>query len=283
MKTKLNIGILLTVGFIVLAFQLPPKVLQDKVISEVKLEANGEGDTYKLINSVLAPNYDVIEAPDCSHESFGRHIDEVYDSSLDKYVFRFYIHTTPDNDRCKKFDRQRNEIKTYSNSPDNLIASKGEKIVYTWKFKLDKDFQSSKSFTHIHQVKAVGGSEESIPLITLSTRKGSPDNLELRYAEHADQTTLKKTDLTPFKGVWVEVTETIVFGEKETGSYAISIKNVKTNKEMFSYSNNSIRTWKTDADLIRPKWGIYRSLNDKASLRDEAVLFADFNIKELEN
>jgi len=52
---------------------------------------------------------------------------------------------------------------------------------------------------------------------------------------------------------------------------------------LFSYSNSNIRTWKTDADFLRPKWGIYRSLKDADNLRDEAVLFADFSIKELEN
>ena len=31
-----------------------------------------------------------------------------------------------------------------------------------------------------------------------------------------------------------------------------------------------------------PKWGIYRSLNDSANLRDEGVLFADFRIREID-
>ena len=44
------------------------------VLSEIVLESDGAGETYELINSVFAPNYNVVEAPDCSHESFGRHI-----------------------------------------------------------------------------------------------------------------------------------------------------------------------------------------------------------------
>ncbi|MGL1889739.1 MAG: T9SS type A sorting domain-containing protein, partial [Reichenbachiella sp.] len=42
------------------------------------------------------------------------------------------------------------------------------------------------------------------------------------------------------------------------------------------------RMWKTEAAFIRPKWGIYRSLDDQASLRDEEVLFADISIEEIE-
>ncbi|MDV7186313.1 heparin lyase I family protein [Lutibacter sp. TH_r2] len=255
----------------------------NNVLSEIKLESDGAGNTYELINSVFAPNYNVIEAPDCNHEEFGRHIDEVFDTELNKNVFRFFIHKTPDNDRCINFDRQRNEIKTYDKSPDELLGVENEKVKYSWKFKLPSDFQSSSNFTHIHQLKAVGGSEESMPLITFTTRKGSPDQLELRYAETTSQVTLTKVDLTPFKGKWVEVVETVIFGEKGIGMYEVEIKDIVSQNILFSYLNDTIRMWKTNADFIRPKWGIYRSLLNESSLKDETVLFADFEVVELKN
>lgn len=245
---------------------------------QVSLNADGPGETYELINSVFAPGYNVVEAPDCSHSEFGRHIDEVYDDILDKYVFRFHIHVTPDNDRCKNFDRQRNEIKSYDKSPSSLKAVLGETVLYEWKFKIDAAFQSSSSFTHIHQIKAVGGTEESMPLITFTCRKGSPDQLELRYAKNTSQTTLKKMDLTPFKGAWVSVKEVITFGEE--GSYKMRIERVSDGQELFEYSNENIRMWKTGANFLRPKWGIYRSLNNSDDLRDELLYFSDFSITE---
>jgi len=248
--------------------------------AQTLLKADGEGNTYELISSVLAPNYDPVEEPDCGHPEFGRHIDEVFDEELNDYVFRFFIHTTPDNDRCQTFDRQRNEIKTYNQSPDHLIGTEGEIVRYKWKFKLDADFQSSSSFTHLHQLKAVGGSESSMPLITLTTRKGNPDKLELRYAETTSQSTIHKVDLAPFKGKWLEVTETVLYGEE--GQYFLSIVDLESGSTLLDYQNDEIRTWKTDADFLRPKWGIYRSLNDASSLRDEEVLFADISIEELE-
>lgn len=253
----------------------------NEVLSDIKLISDGEGNTYELINSILAPNYNVIEAPDCSHEDFGRHIDEVFDTELNKNVFRFFIHTTPDNDRCIKFDRQRNEIKSYDKSPDELKGIQNEIVEYSWKFKLPSDFNSSKKFTHIHQIKAVGGSEDAMPLITLTTREGSPDNLELRYSETTSQITLKEVELSPFKGTWVEVVETVVYGEKGIGSYKIEIRNIDSGVRLFYYSNDDIRMWKTNAEFMRPKWGIYRSLLDESKLKDENVLFADFSVKEL--
>jgi len=247
---------------------------------QVVLDADGPGNTYELITSVLAPNYNPIEVPDCNHSAFGDHIDEVFDSELDTDVFRFHIHTTPDNDRCQNFDRQRNEIKTYDKSPANLLGVEGERVVYKWKFKLEDGFQSSPNFTHIHQLKSVGGSLASMPMYTLTTRKGSPDKLELRYAETDNQVTLIKTDLTPMIGTWLDVTETITYGI--SGTYEIEIKKVSDGSILFEYSNASIINWRAGASFVRPKWGIYRSLNNAQDLRDEMVFFANFSVEEIE-
>lgn len=251
-----------------------------KGYGQVLLNADGPGNTYELISSILAPGYNPIEVPDCNHSGFGNHIDEVFDNDLNTNVFRFYIHTTPDNDRCINFDRQRNEIKAYDKSPDNLLGIEGEKVIYKWKFKLDSGFQSSPNFTHIHQLKSVGGSLASMPMYTLTTRKGSPDRLELRYAETNRQLTLTQTALAPFVNTWLDVTETIVYGT--SGSYEIEIKNLSKDSTLFSYSNTSIINWRPGASFVRPKWGIYRSLVNVQDLRDETVLFADFSIEEVE-
>lgn len=247
--------------------------------AQTTLNADGPGNTYELITSVLAPGANPIEAPDCSHTSFGRHITEVWDADLGAYVFAFHIHATIDDDRCINFDRQRNEIKTYSQSPDSLKGVIGETVTYKWKFKLDAAFQASNSFTHIHQLKAVDGPEASMPQITLTCRAGNPDELELRYAEDFTQVTLATADLNLFKGEWVEATETVTFGEP--GSYDLSLVKVSDGSTLFSYSDPSIRMWKTNASFIRPKWGIYRSLNNVSQLIDEIVLFNDFYIEEI--
>jgi hypothetical protein len=45
---------------------------------------------------------------------------------------------------------------------------------------------------------------------------------------------------------------------------------------LFGYVNNDLDLWRTDTTMVRPKWGIYRSLNNPADLRDEQVLFDRF-------
>lgn len=243
------------------------------------LSADGPGNTYELINSVLAPGYDVTEPPDCAHTGFGRHIEEVWDSQLNKYVFKFHIHVAHDNDRCIKFDRQRNEIKTYNQSPANLIGTYGETVVYKWKFKLDAGFQPSNKFTHIHQIKAYGGPYDDIPVVSLITRGGSTEKLQVMHSDSIESVQMAYANLSQFKGVWVEATETITY--KNDGKYAIVLKRISDNAVLLNYTNNNIRMWRPQADGIRPKWGIYRSLLSASQLRDEEVLFADFSIEEI--
>lgn len=247
--------------------------------SQVLLNADGPGNTYSLITSVLAPGHNPIETPDCSHSAFGDHIDEFFDNDLNTNVFRFFIHTEFDNDRCINFDRQRNEIKTYNQSPDNLLGVEGETVVYKWKFKLDAGFQSSPNFTHLHQLKSVGGLLASMPMYTLTARKGTPDQLQLRYAETSSQVTLTQTSLAPFIDTWLDVTETIKYDT--SGTYSIEIKKVTDGSILLAYTDNSIINWRAGADFVRPKWGIYRSLINEQDLRDETVLFANFSIEEI--
>ena len=126
----------------------------------------------------------------------------------------------------------------------------------------------------LHQIKAVGGSQD-LPLFTITARKGKTNQL---LVIHNNETTIASANLSEFEGVWVEVTEIIKIGAN--GTYSISIKKVKSGQELLSFNNENILTIRPDNDFIRPKWGIYRSLKKAEDLRDEAVRFNEFSIKE---
>jgi hypothetical protein len=242
----------------------------------VLLKANGPGNTYELIDSVLGGSAE--EVPDCSHPAFGRHIAEVYDSTLRCYVFAFYIHVTPDNDRCVAFDRQRNEIKTYGPSPDSLKGFLGDTVTHAWIFKLDSGFQASPNFTHIHQIKA-GDGDDGAPIITLTPRKGNPDKMQVIHTGSSSTTslgTVLQVPLAPFKGAWVRAEEHIIY--QTAGSYSLTIHRLSDDSVLLSYSNTNIDMWRNGTTFVRPKWGIYRSLDTPSALRDETVLFNDFYI-----
>ena len=256
--------------------------------SQVVLKADGPGETYELISSVLAPGKSAIESADHNklgnHSSFGRHIAEVWDSDLKENVFEFYSHinyinadktTTTDNEPVADVaQKQRVEIKTYEGSPDNLKGTLGENITYQWKFKLPKGFQPSSNFTHLHQIKAVGGSQD-MPIFTLTAKKGAMNQFNV---VHNNEDIVASMNLSELEGTWVQITEVIKVGAN--GTYSVVIKRIKDGKELLSYNNSDLETIRPDNNFIRPKWGIYRSLKKVVDLREEAVRFADFSITE---
>jgi hypothetical protein len=236
------------------------------------LSADGTSDVYALINQVLGG--DAVESPDCAHPAFGPHITQAFDPDAGKSVFMFHMHVTPDNDRCTAFDRQRLEIKTYGPSPDYLKAFLADTTTYRWRFKLDAGFQPSANFTHIHQLKA-GDGDADAPIITITPRAGTPDRLQLIHVNsQGTTTTVATTDLAPMKGVWVEAYERVQW--RSHGTYSLQIRRLSTGAVLFTYASSDIDLWRTGTTFSRPKWGIYRSLNDQAALRDEQVRFDRF-------
>lgn len=245
------------------------------------LSANQNQNTYTLINSVFGGTGDVLETPDCAHPKVGPHITQVFDQDLKKTVFAFHIHVTPDNDRClPATDRQRNEIKTYDRSPDTLLAKINETMSFSWKFKLDAGFKPSPNFTHLHQLKTING-DDDMPIITLTARyKASGSVMELIHNGGTNKKTslgyIATIPLSDFLGNWVEVSEKATFAYN--GKYEISIKRLSDQKELLKIVSNNIDLWRDGSTVCRPKWGIYRSLLSPSFLRDETVLFNDFNI-----
>jgi hypothetical protein len=246
------------------------------VKAQTILKADGSADAYTQISRVLGG--DACEVPDCVHPV--KHITEEFDKQLNEYVFVFHIHATPDNDRCKGFDRQRVEIKTYGKSPANLKNERGATVTYKWKFKLDSNFKAQPTFTHIHQIKA-GDGDAGAPVITLTPRYGKPDKIEVIHTGSSKATSqgkLAEVDLADFKGNWVEVTETLHFDTN--GTYSIHIKRVSDGKELMTYANNNIDLWRDNTSFCRPKWGIYRSVKSPQYIRDEDIKFADISIQK---
>jgi hypothetical protein len=251
-KSKIVFAILLALSFSKVSY------------SQSLLKANcGNTDAYGQLS---AAGYGM-ELPDCKDGK--KHINIVKDATVG-CAFAFTLHAKVDNDRCSGTDRQRCEIKMNESS-----AKLGVTRTYQWKFKLDAKFQANSSFCHIHQLKADGTGDIGSPIMTLTTRKGSPDKLQLIFTAPAGKSgsaTLTSVNLAPFKGTWVQVTEVVTYAA--SGKYSIYIKTL-SGTVLLNYTKNGLN-FDRKATLYRPKYGIYRSLNSIADIRDETVLFADF-------
>ena len=247
-------------------------LLNISICAQTLLICDGRTSPYSQVSLTLGT---AAETPDCAHPDFGPHITQTADSDLGKSVFAFNIHATPDNDRCLALDRQRLEIKIDSTSPASLKGFLNESVTFRWRFKLPSGFQPSNSFTHIHQIKA-GDGDSDAPIIVLSPSKAIPNQMRLSHSTGTGgiSETVAVAPLSPFIGVWVEAYEKITYSH--SGKYSLVLRRLSNGTVLFSYSNNNIDLWRAGTTFSRPKWGIYRSLNDIGNLRDEQVRFDSF-------
>lgn len=245
------------------------------------LRADGITDTYALIDAALVERSGTaIESSDCKHIEFGPHITQVFEDELNRHVFAFHSHIRQDDDRCLNSDRQRIEIKTYEPSAPELLGYNGDYVTYSWNFKLDAGFLPPYSFCHIHQLKLVGG-DDPMPIITISPRKSTPNVLQLlQYDSMGRLLFLREEPLYKFTGRWVRAVSEIIYGYH--GAYNITLTDYSTSEVLMQYSSNDIDFWRNDtttvANFVRPKWGIYRSVQEAVLSRNETVLFDDFCI-----
>jgi hypothetical protein len=259
--------------YISLVFASYLMLLSQITPAQIFMPADSSGNAYSCITK-KGYGYEV---PDCVHDTI--HIAEHWNTFLRKPVFEFLSHRDIDNDRCINFDRQRTEIKTYGGSPDYMVAFYGETMTFRWKFLLDSAYQPSPNFCHIHQIKAGDGPDSDSPLMTISPRYNSAgDKLQIIFtAPSTGETTyLSQTPLEQFKGVWVDATEKIYFANE--GTYTLTLRRVMDDSLLLNYTNANVAMWRDSSTYIRPKYGIYRSLNSISYLRDETVKFADFSL-----
>ena len=269
------------------------------------LVADGTTNTYSLITSA---GYNHDEKPDVvpgwsgsDHTSSNPfiHIVQQHDADLNKYVFKFTIHVTPDDESAKhqKTDRQRIEIKTPTTS--SLNAWQNQTFEYRWKFKLPAGFKTTTKFTHIHQLKGIALSGNTTadvdqPMITFccNTQSNGVQVFRVPYSHTGTETVknIVNIPLADFIGEWVDVVERVTYSTSNTtpdGRYVLTIRRISDGKVLVDHDESGLQLWRNNCDGVRPKWGIYRNFGDNATaanttLRDEEVLFADFSTKKIQ-
>lgn len=279
--------------FVFASFLISLSLCAESGVPDGTLMADGNSaKTYELLES---HGYQA-EVPDKSRSHINnpfQHIQQIWDSSLNKFVFQFFIHARIDDDRglSSVNDRQRNEIKTSGKSPLFMIGQEGDSVVMRWKFLLPKGMLTTKKFTHIHQLKGIDNDNETAdvayPLITFTCcTVSNRQELQVRWQDRFDKdktTYLARIDLAAFLGQWLEVEERVRYGSK--GYYYVIIRDMHTGKIVLEVKNKGMDMWRTNCTGMRPKWGIYRYIGESRSLenelRDEELRFADFSIKKI--
>jgi len=211
-----------------------------------------------------------------NHIEFGAHVLQVADAELGQNVFAFISHIDDDSDRCLIQDRVRVEVKGGPAGSSNPLLEHnfGDTSFYRWQFKLDEDFVGAGSFCHLFQNKAQGGSNSSLPILTLTARTSAMELVYSPINNSSSTVDLIQHPISDFRGKWVEVYMRQVHADN--GLLEVNAFDVATGAPIFTYLNEDIDLWReTDspAFINRPKWGIYR--RKATGLRDETVLFGD--------
>ena len=257
------------------------------VLTTRTLDADGDMvglDAYDLIRDFGGPN--PIEAPDLypiNHPGV-RHIYEDYDPDIgNHFVFIIHRDIDIDRDRVENDDRQRNEIKTYASSEEAVKGFENETFIYRWKFKINASMEVSTRFTHLFQLKAVGG-EDSHPILTISgAERSGADGIEVRYSPLQADTILDREVWSMVTGEWLEAYCRVTFAD--SGDLRLIVTRMSDDAVIFDLDERGLDLWRGEdpSHFVRPKWGIYRSILDWDNLRpdEESVRFANFSVSEV--
>lgn len=243
---------------------IPPVGVVGKTLC-VNARAAPVTNTYAHIESILGIG--AVESPSDSQYVPPRpHIAERSDAVVGPYFAFLAIEPTDVNQDLMTLadggDRSRTEIKIAPSKGgihDTFKAREGETFTYTWRFRIDPAIKFSPSFTHIHQLKAFGGGYADPPLITFTPLASG--QLEIRHVGDAQKgasnaRVIGAAPLVPLIGQWLDVTETVTFSNT-AGRYALRIRDPR-GQNVLEVVEGGLSLWRTGADHIRPKWGIYR-------------------------
>ncbi|MGC9668103.1 hypothetical protein ACNTMW_16295 [Planosporangium sp. 12N6] len=156
-------------------------------------------------------------------------------------------------------DRQRNEVKGMKQNGTVLTWGNGETWRLTYDLFIPDALRGTTSFTHIFQLKRPGNGTG--PLATIGLRRnGSAEYLTLRPFVSGGE--IGRVPLSAAWNRWISIEMTFLIGDKGTAHFVCT----EGGRTLADDSRSGIDLWL--GDRIRPKWGIYRSLDDSKQLHD---------------
>jgi hypothetical protein len=179
--------------------------------------------------------------------------------------FIFTLHTKQDGDRelpFAKTDRQRAEMKSFSQSPDPFVCRLGDRMEVDFSMKMD-NIQLSTSFTHLFQLKG----KDDMPLFTLSAQK-TASVTALRLNHLGADNKLQPLAAVPWEQVndrWLAIS--LRFSCAQQGYLEALIKNKATGSPIYlEHKSAGIRMWQdVSHDVYGIKTGLYRKIKDDCS------------------
>lgn len=186
-------------------------------------------------------------------------------------TYRFNMDT---KQRESPGDRQRNEVKGMVTNGNILTINLGETWLFSYSMFIPTSLKGTTSFTHIMQMKRPG--QGTAPLMTMDLRRsGSKELIALKaWVSNVDVAT---TDLAPLRGHWIDTEVTVTAGAGTAGK--LHWKLVNNGKVVVDAEKDGVNLWL--GDRLRPKWGIYRSVQDTADILDTYLLLKNMKAYQI--
>jgi len=195
----------------------------------------------------------------------------------DHYRFNIW---KDDRDTTGGGDRQRTESKGMVQGSTTLKMHDGETWTISYEMYMPSSLHGTSKFTHIFQTKTPetnGG-----PWVTLDLgRSGSTERLRARAYANSGSPDIAATNLAPLRDKWITIEWTLTPGSK--GKAACTIRNGTGSGAPVAAQGSMSNVNNPDqGDYVRPKWGIYRSVESASSdILDTYLLFRNYTATRL--
>ena len=188
--------------------------------------------------------------------------------------YRFNIWKN-DRDTTGGGDRQRTESKGMVTNGSALKLKNGETWVISYEMYMPSSLHGTSKFTHIFQTKTPktnGG-----PWTTLSlSRSGSTETIRARAFSTSGAPDIASTNLAPLRDKWVTVEWTITPGSSGTVGFVLR-NGTGSNAPIAVQGKRSGVRIPDEGDYVRPKWGIYRSVESASSdIQNTYIIFRNY-------
>ncbi|WP_280885041.1 hypothetical protein [Streptomyces sp. LBL] len=190
----------------------------------------------------------------------------------DHYRFNIW---KDDRDTTGDGDRQRTESKGMVQGGTTLKMHNGETWTISYEMFMPTSLHGTSKFTHIFQTKTPvdnGG-----PYVTLDLgRSGSGETLRARAYANSGSPDIASTDLAPLRNKWITIEWTLTIGSSGKAAF-VARNGTGTNAPIAVQGSMSNVKIPDQGDYVRPKWGIYRSVESASSdILDTYLLFRNY-------
>jgi hypothetical protein len=178
----------------------------------------------------------------------------------DHYRFNIW---KDDRDSTGGGDRQRTESKGMVSGGSAVKMKNDETWQLTYEMFMPASLHGTSKFSHIFQLKTPktnGG-----PWITLDpSRSGSKETLRARAYSTSGAPDIASTDLAPLRDKWITIEWTFKIGPKGTARFALRNGTGDGAPVVVDKTMSNVKV-PDEGDYVRPKWGIYRSIQSASS------------------